>query len=145
MSRKEIALSYLRKGWSVIPIKSPSMTNSNMDQKEFIRQCKIPLISWKEFQGRLPTEQEVTEWFDKWPDANIGIVTGRVSNLVVFDLDSEDALEYADSEGGFPDTVKVKTGKGYHVYMQHPGFEVRGSVNKDFDIDIIFNSIIHTT
>lgn len=136
MSQKEIALSYLKKGWAVIPIKSPSMIKSKMDPKELIRQCKIPLIPWKEFQSRLPTEQEVTEWFDKWPDANIGIITGKISNLVVFDLDSESAVEYAENEGGFPETVKVKTGKGYHVYMQHPGFEVRGSVNKELDIDI---------
>jgi replicative DNA helicase len=137
MTNKEIALSYLRKGWAVIPIKSPSMVNSNMDQKEFIRQCKIPLISWKEFQDRLPTIQEVAEWFDKWPDANIGIVTGKKSNLVVFDLDSDGAVEYADNQGGFPETVKVKTGKGYHVYLQYPDFEVRGSVKQQgLDIDI---------
>ena len=136
MSQKNIALSYLKKGWAVIPIKSPAMIKSKMDPKELIRQCKIPLIPWKEFQSRLPTEQEVTEWFDKWPDANIGIITGKISNLVVFDLDSEGAVEYADNEGGFPETVKVKTGKGYHVYMQYPGFEVRGSVNKELDIDI---------
>ena len=136
MSQKEIALSYLNKGLAVIPVKSPAMIKSHMDQKELIRQCKIPLIGWKEFQSRLPTEQEVAEWFDKWPDANIGIITGRISNLVVFDLDSESAVEYAENEGGFPDTVKVKTGKGHHVYMQYPGFEVRGSVNKELDIDI---------
>jgi len=136
MSQKNIALSYLRKGWAVIPIKSPAMIKTDMDQKELIRQCKIPLIPWKEFQSRLPTEQEVSEWFGKWPDANIGIITGKISNLVVFDLDSDNAVEYAENEGGFPETVKVKTGKGYHVYMRHPGFEVRGSVNKKLDIDI---------
>jgi replicative DNA helicase len=63
-------------------------------------------------------------------------VTGKVSGIVVFDLDSDDAIEYANAEGGFPDAPKVKTSKGYHVYMQYPGFEVRGSVNKKLDIDI---------
>ena len=55
---------------------------------------------------------------------------------MVFDLDSTDAVEYAEAEGGFPDTPKVKTGKGYHFYMRHPGFEIRNSVNKKLDIDI---------
>jgi replicative DNA helicase len=105
-------------------------------KKEVVNQCKIPLIPWKEYQDRHPTEQEINQWFDDSPDANIGIITGKISNLVVFDLDSEGAVEYAEDEGGFPDTVKVKTGKGYHIYMQYPGFEVRGSVNKKLDIDI---------
>ena len=136
MNNKEIALSYLRKGLSVIPLRSPSMVRKDLTEKEFIRQCKMPLVSWKEFQSKRPTEEEVAGWFDKWPDANIGIVTGAVSNLVVFDLDSKDAVEYAENEGGFPITVQAQTGKGYHVYAQHPDFEINNSVNKDLDIDI---------
>ena len=163
MTNKEIALSYLNRGLPVIPLwsfaqikrKPPvyfveelnkkheenkasvkPITDTQVYQDLVTDVCKRPMIGWKEFQSRLPTKQEVSEWFDKWPDANIGIVTGKISNLVVFDLDSDDAVEYAENEGGFPETVKVKTGKGYHVYMQYPGFEVRGSVNKELDIDI---------
>ena len=65
-----------------------------------IEKCKRPLISWKEYQTRLPTEEEVCQWFDQNPHANIGIVTGKISNSVVFDLDSEDAVEYAEAERG---------------------------------------------
>jgi replicative DNA helicase len=136
MNTKEIALSYLNQGLSVIPVKSPQMVNPDATEKQRIDQCKIPLIAWKEYQNRLPTEEEVCQWFDEYPDANIGIVTGKVSDLVVFDLDSDHAVEFADENGGFPDTPKVKTGKGYHVYMRHPGFEIRNSVNKKLDIDI---------
>ena len=105
-------------------------------EKAITDQCKIPLISWKDYQSRLPTEDEVEKWFTNWPDANIGIVTGEFPDLVVFDLDSEHAVQYAEGKGGFPETVKVKTGKGYHLYMQHPGFEIRNNVNKRLDIDI---------
>ena len=163
MTNKEIALSYLQKGLSVIPLWSPELlkisppkhyadslkkklsensllpapqSNDEIIEKAMINQCKIPMIGWKEFQNRLPTADEVKEWFANWFDANIGIVTGKISNLVVFDLDSEHAVEYANKQGGFPETVKVKTGKGYHLYMQHPGFEIRNSVNKRLDLDI---------
>jgi hypothetical protein len=136
MATKQIALQYLGKGLSIIPLKSPSMVSHNLSPKEFIRQCKVPLVGWKEFQNRLPTEQEVSIWFNKWPDANIGIITGKISGLVVFDLDSEHAVQYAEDEGGFPDTPKVKTGKGYHHYLRYPGFEVRNDVRKELDIDI---------
>jgi len=136
MSNKDYALQYLRKGLSIIPLKSPSMVWKSLSPEDLIKQCKVPLVGWKEFQTRHPTEQEVTFWFNKWPNANIGIVTGQISGIVVFDLDSEHAIEYADAKGEFPDTVKAKTGKGYHLYMQHPGFEIRNSVNKKIDIDI---------
>ena len=136
MSNKDLALQYLKKGLSVIPLKSPSMISPNLPPKQFIRQCKIPLVSWKEFQTRHPTIEEVTDWFNKWPNANIGIVTGKISNLVVFDLDSEHAVQYAKDEGGFPDTPMAKTGKGSHAYTRYPGFEVRNDVRKELDIDI---------
>jgi KaiC/GvpD/RAD55 family RecA-like ATPase len=136
MTNKDIALSYLKKGLSVIPLVSPSMASRKLSNEEFIKKCKTPLVGWKVFQDRHPTEHEVTEWFNKWPDASIGIVTGKISNLVVFDLDSEDAVKYAEDEGGFPITVKVKTGKGSHAYMSYPGFEVRNDVRKELDIDI---------
>ena len=136
MTNKEIALGYLRHGFSIIPLISPSMILKQLSKEELIRKCKSPIVKWKEFQTRHPTVEEVSSWFDKWPHANIGIVTGEISNLVVFDLDSESAEEFAESEGGFPDTVKVKTGKGYHVYMKHPGFKVENDVRKEYDIDI---------
>lgn len=162
MTTCEIALSYLEKGLSVIPLKNPALVKKSSKFKQkvqeeldknavllkprsekeiikemFIRECKRPLLAWKEYQKRLPTIEEVKHWFNANPDANIGIVTGSISNLVVFDLDSKDAEEYADEQGGFPEhTVKVKSGKGYHIYMKHPGFEIKNDVNKSIDIDI---------
>ena len=163
MNNKEIALSYLRQGLPVIPLWSPELIKQQPDKfvkelkkklegnkvienpkskeevtKEFLIDfCKKPKgILWAEYQNRLPSEDEVIKWFSDWPDANIGIVTGKISNLVVFDLDSTDTVEYAESEGGFPDTPKVRTGKGYHLYTRHPGFEIRNRVNKNLDIDI---------
>jgi len=163
MGTVEIALSYLKRGYSVMPVWSPDMVkrrqpaafrkrlaeakakNSASDnplpeqdivRKELIKQCKEPVLAWKEYQNRLPTEEEVTQWFTNDPDANIGIITGKVSNLVVFDLDSEGASQYAEEQGGFPLTVMAKTGKGNHAYMRHPGFIIKNSVNKKLDIDI---------
>ena len=162
MTTREIALSYLEKGLSVIPLKSPLTVKRSTKFKEtvqaeleknaalpeprpekdiakemFIKECKKALLGWKEYQERLPTVEEVNHWFNTNPDANIGIVTGAVSNLVVFDLDSKEAEEYANEQGGFPeDTAKVKTGKGYHVYMRHPGFHVNNKVNLVLTIDI---------
>lgn len=136
MNNKQIALQYLEKGLSVIPLVSPPMCHGNLTEEDIIYKCKRSPVKWKEFQNRRPTVDEVNAWWDRWPEANIAIVTGKISNLVVFDVDKQDATEYAEEEGGFPITVKAFTGKGYHVYVQYPDFEVRNSTNTDLGLDI---------
>lgn len=74
----ESALRYLRLGYSVIPIKPNS---------------KEPLIEWKEFQKRPPTEVEVVDWWEKYPDANLAIVTGEVSGVCVLEVDDKNILD----------------------------------------------------
>jgi hypothetical protein len=48
---------------------------------------KRPFILWELFQAELPSASDVAGWFRRWPDANIGIVTGGVSKLIVLDID----------------------------------------------------------
>lgn len=163
MNNIEAALAYLKRGISIIPLYSPEMINrrpprsyteelqrrleenakaeapvskEDIGRELLIEYCKRPLVPWTEYQKRLPTEDEIRSWFTANPEANIGIVTGKISNLVVFDLDSKEAEQYAEGEGGFPKTPKVKTGKGFHIYMKYPGFEVKNNVNKNLAIDI---------
>ena len=103
-STKNAALAYLKHGFSVIPI--------GVDKK--------PLILWKEFQERRATEEEVLGWFEKNPKANVGIVTGAISGIVVIDVEKGGSTE------GLTPTVIVKTGGGgFHYYYRHPGFEIK--------------------
>jgi replicative DNA helicase len=91
---------------------------------------KRPLINWKEYQTRQATEQEVRGWFDKWPDANIGIVTGKISNVVVVDVEKGGSIE------GLPETVVAKTGGGgWHYYYQYQaGVENKARIRPLTDI-----------
>lgn len=67
------ALAWLTKQRSIIPIDPHS---------------KRPLILWKEFQSRLPTNEEVMQWWARWPNAKLGLVCGAISdNLAVLDVD----------------------------------------------------------
>jgi len=83
---------------------------------------KVPAISsWKEFQQRMPTDQELHEWFDP-EDKNIAIVCGRISGgLVVVDFDDPAILDFL-VDGGIDKfserTLVVKTRKGYHAYFR---------------------------
>lgn len=114
------ALSLREMGWSIIPI------DSN----------KKPFIKWEEYQNRIATIEEVEGWFEQWPSANIGIVTGSVSKLIVVDIDPR--------HGGTNDLFKeYKTpcsrtgGGGWHYYFTSdsmitnragvlPGIDIRG-------------------
>ena len=68
----QAALEYHKRGRSVIPVK--------LD--------KTPYIKWKLYTQELPNEDEIRCWWDQFPDANIGLVCGKVSDgLAVLDVD----------------------------------------------------------
>lgn len=104
-SMLEWALAYRRKGFSVIPC----------------NRQKRPLIKWAPFQVEKASEQQIRDWWEKWPNANIGVACGAVSGVDVLDLDTEQA--YADlQEYYLPDTFQtpaVKSPKGRHLYFRH--------------------------
>ena len=102
---------YLALGWSVIPL----------------GRDKRPLIRWEAYQQRHPTPEELVEWRRRFPGANIGIVTGAVSGLVVLDEDGPEAQEALRGRA-LPPTPTVRTGKGYHRYFAHPGRPVPNAV-----------------
>jgi hypothetical protein len=121
------ALDYLRRGWSVVPVRPRE---------------KRPLVSWQDYQQRPPDEARVCEWFERWPDANVGIVTGAVSGLVVVDVDpkhggSESLAALEREHGPLPVTVEAVSGSGgRHLYFAHPGGPVRNRVALAPGIDL---------
>jgi putative DNA primase/helicase len=100
-------MEYLSRGWSVIPIRPRS---------------KLPLLeSWKPYQRVPATEDELADWCERWPDMNIAIVTGRLSDLAVVDVDeNHGGIESIRDAGlNLPPTRIAKTPHGYHYYFKH--------------------------
>ncbi len=115
------ALKYLAMGISVIPLRPKD---------------KIPSIpSWKEYQTRLPTVEEVTSWWTKEPQSNIGVVTGAVSHLAIIDLDGPEGIEYGRSLG-LVSPATARTGNGAQLYYRHPGENVCNAVKKYPGVDV---------
>jgi len=114
------ALWYAKNGFSVIPCKRD----------------KKPRIKWEQYQQEAASESQIRDWWQRWPNSNIGLVTGKVSNLTVFDADSEDGKTAIESY--LPDSVTiptVKTPRGYHYYFRYsPGIRNGVQVLKDCDI-----------
>lgn len=109
MDKLSAALEYLDRGWCIIPIKP---------------ETKRPAVKWMEYQGRLPTEDEVIQWWTQWPEYDIALITGALSGFVVVDCDNPDAL-HAAFDAGMRSPVRVKTKRGNHLYFQHPRDGVR--------------------
>ena len=97
------ALQYLKKGFSVIPCKPD----------------KKPFIKWEPYQNQKPTVEEVRAWWEKWPDAMIAIITGKIC---VIDCDNPDGQSKIDEL--LPDSLVFPVAQtprgGRHYYFKMP-------------------------
>lgn len=120
------ASEYGRLGWSVVPIRP---------------RAKLPLIAWEEYQHRCAGEDEIAAWFRRWPDANVGIVTGSISQIVVLDIDlrhggEESLARLEQANGNLPPTVAAETGGGgRHLYFRAPATALRTSAGLARGVD----------
>jgi len=78
---------------------------------------KKPLFSWKKYQNKKTGLKEVEQWASQDGFAGFAVVTGKISNLFVLDIDNG-----ADTNGlVIPKTVSVETGSGgKHYYFRYP-------------------------
>lgn len=112
----DAALRYLARGWSTIAA---------------VPHGKRALVPWRRYQEEAPAGQDLRAWFARSPDANVAIVTGAVSGLVVLDVDpghgGEESLAAIEARHGrLPATIEARTGGGgRHLYFAHPGGDVR--------------------
>jgi len=122
-----VSAEYLARGWSVLPLRPHD---------------KRPLIAWERLQDSRPSESDIAFWFQHWPTANVGIVTGQISNLIVLDVDpkhgGDSSLERLERQfGSMPVTVEATTGGGgRHLYFAHPGGFVRNRAGIAQGIDL---------
>jgi Bifunctional DNA primase/polymerase, N-terminal/AAA domain/Primase C terminal 1 (PriCT-1) len=81
-------------------------------------------------------EATIRRWWEMWPQANIGLVTGAPSGLVVLDIDPKNGGDVALADllgqhGPLPETAQTRTGSGgQHFLFAHPGSTVRNSTGK---------------
>lgn len=110
------ALRLHGEGYSLIPVS---------------RRSKRPVVKWKCYQSARPTPGDLYEWF-ALAGHRIGIVTGRLSGIVVVDCDDLEAvdqlLDWAGEHDWPESLVKEHTTRGVHLFYRHPGFECRNRV-----------------
>jgi len=99
INKQKLALFYHKLGFNIVPARG-----------------KIPVFSWKKYQVKRVSEEEVKKWFGNGlnEDLNVACVLGKVSNLVVIDVDKPDIPDWLKRI----ETWTAKTGKGYHFYFK---------------------------
>jgi len=116
-------------GWGVVPLHTPTDGRCSCGDATCGHPGKHPRLA----EGELaplwdahPTREAVSAWWQRWPDANIGVLTGKLAGLVVLDIDprhgGEASLEeLIEKHGALPDGPVCITGSGgQHYYYQWP-------------------------
>jgi len=122
MNLVEAGLFYLRKGIPVFP---------------FRRSKDGACVKWEHYNTSYPSEEDVRMWFTKrFSREFIALVTGKISNIMVVDLDSQEAYDMIQEF--IPDgllTPIAKTKRGYHIYFEYKhGLVTKPDYMKDVDV-----------
>ncbi len=114
---REAAVRYLKYGWTPMPV----------------WKNKVPCVEWRELQRIGVDREQIEIWAEQYPDAQIGIVTGTISNLVVVDIDGEEGMKtFKELDDGTP-TVYSKTGSGgRHYFFAMPKEEEDARLLRNF-------------
>ena len=127
---KEWALKYADMGLAVLPLrprdKLPATKNGSKDATT--------------------DRHYIEKWWNRWPDANIGIATGGVSDgLVVVDLDEDEEKDkhgyevlknWQQEHGELPETWTSITGRGGYHFLYRDSAQVKNAQNLYDGVDI---------
>lgn len=146
---KEYALTYAALGWRVFPVFEV------MDVGEEGWRCVCEEGARCGRPGKHPRTRDglneattdrvtIESWWSRWPQANVGIATGRASGILVVDADCSDGkpgmvnlTKLSAKHGGLPSTPMVNTGSGgLHLYFTWSERLKTGSNVVDEAIDV---------
>ena len=98
---------YLDSGWSILPVKPeekrPYMTN------------------WLQYTKTRPGKTLVSSWFNNLTGAGVGLVTGRISGVVVLDVESWCPTPVEELLKKYPTQMIARSGGGgVHLFYSYP-------------------------
>jgi putative DNA primase/helicase len=113
LSLASAAATYALGGWPVFPCRTRG---------------KEPAVAGG-FKAATTDHHQVKKWWEEMPEGNVGLALSE--DLMVLDLDSDDALAHLQSRGlELPATLVVKTARGWHHYFNTAGETVRQTIGE---------------
>ena len=137
MTKGGKALSYATDlGWAVLPL------HTILDGKcSCGRTCKSPGKHPRNMNGAVGAttdEDTIKNWWDMWPNSNIGVATGKKSGFVVIDIDPRNGGDITidklqEENSVLPKNVLALTGGGgLHILYKYEGqasTKIKGGVD----------------
>ncbi len=121
----EFAQQYVRNGWKVVPLHTVADGSCS---------CRLgPGCKSPGKHPRLPNgvhgassePSQIAGWWHRWPNANVGIATGRESGVWVLDIDPRNGGDktWEDLQGKLPRIFALTAstgGGGSHLFFRYP-------------------------
>jgi hypothetical protein len=129
------SIKYAKHGFAVFPLHTPDFNCAEPRCSCGFNNCmsigKHPRTR-NGLKDATKSIQQVKKYWKMWPKANIGMATGKVSGVVVLDVDNIDSLIAFEKEHGeLPDGPGVVTGSGgLHIYFKASDERIPNSASK---------------
>ena len=96
----EAAREYAKRGWQVLPLHTPLLDGTCSGDKPDCDDVGKHPRTPRGFYDATTDEETIRQWWRKWPDANVGIRTGRESGLLSQVGSAPQGMP--KDQGGFP-------------------------------------------
>ncbi len=127
-------LDYAARGWPTFPAPADGSKRSEKTGERSKSRSSIygPLMRW----DATTNEHIIRNDFKKWPNQNIGIVTGIESRIFVIETDTKEHGDDVNGEaklraweaehGALPETLMARSPSGsIHRFFRHPGLGIK--------------------
>ena len=120
----EAAQDYAVRGWSVLPCHTPVGGRCSCERADCTSPAKHPRTE-NGLNDATTDPDIIRKWWERWPDANIGIRTGQISGVVVLDIDPKNGgleswSELQDIHTRVDTLICHTGGGGKHLYFKAP-------------------------
>lgn len=103
----QLITEYVDSGWSILPVKP--------DEK------RPYMANWLQYTRTRATKDMVINWFVNLSSAGVGVVTGRISNMVVLDVEGWCPIPIDELLKKYPTQMIARSGGGgYHLFYSYP-------------------------
>lgn len=103
----DLTSEYLSQGWSILPVRPE-------EKRPFMQ-------NWLQYTKTKADRNTALSWFTNLTGAGVGVVTGKVSNIVVLDIEHHCPTPLNDLLKRYPTNLVAETGGGgYHLFYQYP-------------------------
>lgn len=141
-SMLDYALRYAARGWPVFPLHTWLGNGCSCGHLSCASPGKHPRTR-SGFHDATTDPAQIREWWDRWPNANIGVPMGKVSGVWALDVDVKNGVDGRETLDGFladhgplPETLMQMSGGGgiHHVFEYTEPVRNRGAFAPGLDV-----------